>query len=197
VVLLRERSMKRTFRALVCTTDESLAALDGCSEVFSTLAAIPFEQLAPPPSLTSQARGPDRTAAASQPWSGVSLPAPSGCTAPEPGLLECPDALLLWADAPDEESLDRRVVLGRLIAERSGPDVVPEERPCLLEGQPSTCTVVSTHMGGRRASVTVAVGAVQRRRTSLQCVDFSDDAGASIPALCSPVLAWPRPTSPK
>lgn len=197
VLLRREVAEKHTFRVLVCTASGQRSELEGCDAVFSALEALPLAQLRDAAALASapMAGGPDGGAEPAPTWTGVRLPTPAGCAAPAPGLLECAQARLLWADAPDEEPLARQKILSYRLAAQSGSEAI--DRPCLLDGKPLTCTTVATQARGQPLSVTLAVGDVKGRRTSLQCLDLSSTPDAGLPPPCDLVLAWPPGASTK
>jgi hypothetical protein len=176
ITALPEKGSKVLARVLVCTWEQG-RPLESCARGFR-LAVEVSEPQPPPPSLPNAQRA----------WSGVTLAVPPGCKQVEPGAIGCKDASLMWGDRPPDGPLQSQKLLAELALRQLPAGSKSSERACKVGGKSATCTVLSGSAQGKVFTVVIAIGEVQERPTSLQCMVGGE--AKSVPAPCSQLLSW-------
>ena len=103
-------------------------------------------------------------------WTGALLPVPTGCQLVEPGSLQCKGASLMWGDRPPDGPLNSQKMLAELALRQMPKGSASRDRPCRIDGKPSTCALLSGSAQGEPFSIIIGVGEVKSRSTSFQCI---------------------------
>jgi hypothetical protein len=166
-------------RVLVCVTDLQVP-VENCQRGFE-LALTVKNPTPPEPTL------PEGKSA----WTGVALVTPPGCRSTEPGSIECKTGSLMWGDRPSDGPLNSQKMLAELAMRQMPKGSTRLERPCLIDGKASTCSVLSGSANGAPFSIVIGVGDRQGRWTSFQCIALAE-LRDTVPAPCDQLVRFPK-----
>lgn len=164
-------------RVLVCVTEPQVPITD-CQRGLES--ALTVKNPTPPEPVLPEGKSA---------WTGTPLPTPPGCKSKEPGAIECKTASLMWGDRPPDGPLNSQKVLAEMALKQMPKGSTRVERPCRIDGKPSTCSVLRGTANGAPFTILIGVGDRQGRWTSFQCIAFAELRDA-VPSPCDQLVRF-------